>query len=496
MTFLERFNTTIRSNHSLINVITYEEARFLSMVAESPFFKDKNIITWDLADGFNPIKGDMPGIKNKERPDPINCLLEIKKFSGSAIFILRDFHLHFRESIILRSLRNLNHDLQFTRKTIVLTTPSPSLPLELREDICQIELELPGYLEIEKELDSVVLSTSQRKPPTPQLKEKIIESTLGLSMVNIKNLFSRIIIIHGAIDERAIEIILQEKRGIIKKGEILEFFPVQESLNDIGGLENLKAWLRKRSQVFTHKAKDYGLPAPKGILIIGIQGTGKSLTAKATAGLWKLPLLRMDLGKVFGSLLGESEQNLRQAIQLAETISPCILWVDELEKAFSGSSGAAGDSGTSARILGTFLTWMQEKTKPVFIIATGNDVAQLPPELMRKGRFDEIFFVDLPSTTERQAIFKVLLEKVRPVIRQFNLEKLAQATTDYSGAEIEQIIYDAMFNAFDENQREFTETDILASVSEIIPISRLMSEKINALKAWAAQRTRKANSEN
>ncbi|MBN2705635.1 MAG: AAA family ATPase [Deltaproteobacteria bacterium] len=496
MTFLERFNTTIRSNHSLINVITYEEARFLSMVAESPFFKDKNIITWDLADGFNPIKGDMPGIKNKERPDPINCLLEIKKFSGSAIFILRDFHLHFRESIILRSLRNLNHDLQFTRKTIVLTTPSPSLPLELREDICQIELELPGYLEIEKELDSVVLSTSQGKPPTPQLKEKIIESTLGLSMVNIKNLFSRIIIIHGAIDERAIEIILQEKRGIIKKGEILEFFPVQESLNDIGGLENLKAWLRKRSQVFTHKAKDYGLPAPKGILIIGIQGTGKSLTAKATAGLWKLPLLRMDLGKVFGSLLGESEQNLRQAIQLAETISPCILWVDELEKAFSGSSGAAGDSGTSARILGTFLTWMQEKTKPVFIIATGNDVAQLPPELMRKGRFDEIFFVDLPSTTERQAIFKVLLEKVRPVIRQFNLEKLAQATTDYSGAEIEQIIYDAMFNAFDENQREFTETDILASVSEIIPISRLMSEKINALKAWAAQRTRKANSEN
>jgi len=199
--------------------------------------------------------------------------------------------------------------------------------------------------------------------------------------------------------------------------------------------------------------------------------------------------------KVFGSLLGESEQNLRQAINLAETISPCILWVDELEKAFAGSSGSAGDGGTSARILGTFLTWMQEKTKPVFIIATGNDVAQLPPELMRKGRFDEIFFVDLPSNSERQAIFKVLLEKVRPVIRQFDLAKLADATNDYSGAEIEQIIYDAMFNAFDDNQREFTEADILASVNEIIPISRLMSEKIDDLKAWAAQRTRKANSE-
>ncbi|MEA3348344.1 MAG: AAA family ATPase [Pseudomonadota bacterium] len=495
MTFLNRLNTTIRSNHSLINVVTYEEARFLSMIAESPLFKDKNIIVWDLGDGFKQIKGEMVGIKNKERPDPINCLHEIKRFSGNAIFILRDFHLHFRESIILRSLRNLNHDLQFTKKTIILTTPSPTLPIELREDVCQIELELPGYPEIEKELDNVVVSAAQGRPPTPQLKEKIIESTLGLSMVNIKNLFSKIIITHSTIDERAIELILQEKRSIIQKGEILEFFPVQESLNDIGGLENLKTWLRKRSQVFTHKAKDYGLPAPKGILIIGIQGTGKSLTAKATAGLWKLPLLRMDLGKVFGSLLGESEQNLRQAIHLAETISPCILWIDELEKAFAGSSGSAGDGGTSARILGTFLTWMQEKTKPVFIIATGNDVTKLPPELMRKGRFDEIFFVDLPSTSERQAIFKVLLEKVRPVIRQFNLEKLADATTDYSGAEIEQIIYDAMFNAFDDNQREFTEADILASVTEIIPISRLMSEKIDALKAWATQRTRKANSE-
>jgi len=495
MTFLDRFNTTIRSNHSLINIVTYEEARFLSMMGESPFFNDKNIIIWDLGAGFKSIKGEMGGIKNKDRPDPINCLQEISKFSGNAIFILRDFHLHFRESIILRTLRNLNHDLQFTKKTIILTTPNSTLPVELREDVCQIELELPGYPEIEKELDSVVVSAAQGKPPTPQLKEKIVESTLGLSMVNIKNLFSKIIITHGSIDERSIEIILQEKRGIIKKGEILEFFPVQESLNDIGGLENLKGWLRKRSQVFTHKAKDYGLPAPKGILIIGIQGTGKSLAAKATAGLWKLPLLRMDLGKVFGSLLGESEQNLRQAINLAETISPCILWIDELEKAFAGSSGSAGDGGTSARILGTFLTWMQEKTKPVFIIATGNDVAQLPPELMRKGRFDEIFFVDLPTSTERQAIFKVLLEKVRPVIRQFDLEKLADATTDYSGAEIEQIIYDAMFNAFDDNQREFTETDILDSVTEIIPISRLMSEKIDALKAWAAPRTRKANSE-
>ncbi len=495
MNFLDRLNTTIRSNQSLINVITYEENRFLSMLSESTLFKDKNIITWDLGDGFYPIKGDFGGIKNRDRADPITCLQEIKKFKGNVIFILRDFHLHFRESIILRSLRNLNHDLQFTKKTIILTTPSATLPLELREDICQLELELPAYTEIEKELDSIVVSAAQGTPPTPQLKEKIIESTLGLSMVNIKNLFSKIIITHGSIDERAIEIILLEKRGIIKKGEILEFFPVHESLNDIGGLENLKAWLRKRSQVFTRKAKDYGLPSPKGILIIGIQGTGKSLTAKATAGLWKLPLLRMDLGKVFGSLLGESEQNLRQAINLAETISPCILWVDELEKAFAGSSGSAGDGGTSARILGTFLTWMQEKTKPVFIIATGNDVAQLPPELMRKGRFDEIFFVDLPSNSERQAIFKVLLEKVRPVIRQFDLAKLADATTDYSGAEIEQIIYDAMFNAFDDNQREFTEADILASVTEIIPISRLMSEKIDGLKTWAAQRTRKANSE-
>ncbi|MBN2332196.1 MAG: AAA family ATPase [Deltaproteobacteria bacterium] len=495
MNFLEHLNVIMRSNHSLINVVTYEENRFINMMAESPLFKDKNIIQWDLADGFKAIQGDLSQIKKTDRPDPLVCLREIDKSKVSTIFILRDFHHHYRESIVVRALRNLHYELQFTKKVIIILTPAASLPLELREDVLQMELPLPTYEEIEKQLESIIASTSQHRPPTPQLREKLVESTLGLSLENIKTLFAQIIITHNVIDERAIEIVLQEKRNIIQKGEILEFFPVRESLNDIGGLENLKKWLRKRSKVFTRKAKDYGLPAPKGILIIGIQGTGKSLTAKATAGLWKLPLLRMDLGKVFGSLLGESEGNLRNAIRLAETISPCILWVDELEKAFAGSSGSAGDSGTSARILGTFLTWMQEKTKPVFIIATGNDITLLPPELMRKGRFDEIFFVDLPSTSEREAIFKVHLEKVRPVIRQFDLEELAGATDKYSGAEIEQIIYDAMFTAFDDNQREFTADDIKASIQEIIPISRFMKERIEGLRQWAVSRTRKANSE-
>jgi len=495
MGFIEHLNVIMRSNHSLINVVTYEETRFINMLAESPLFKDKNIIQWDLAKGFKAIQGDTAHLKKLDRPDPISCLSEIEKSKIGTIFILRDFHHHYRESIVVRALRNLSYELQFTKKCIIMTTPSASLPMELREDVLQLELPLPTYEEIEKQLDSIIATTSQHRPPTPQLEEKLVESTLGLSLENIKTLFAQIVITHNVIDERAIEIVLQEKRNIIQKGEILEFFPVQESLNDIGGLDNLKKWLRKRNKVFTRKAKDYGLPSPKGILIIGIQGTGKSLTAKATAGLWKLPLLRMDLGKVFGSLLGESEENLRNAIRLAETISPCILWVDELEKAFAGSSGSAGDSGTSARILGTFLTWMQEKTKPVFIIATGNDITLLPPELMRKGRFDEIFFVDLPTASEREAIFKVHLEKVRPVIRQFNLQKLAAATDKYSGAEIEQIIYDAMFTAFDDNQREFTEEDIIASITEIIPISRFMKERIETLRQWAVSRTRKANSE-
>lgn len=495
MDFLEHLNVIIRSNHSLISIVTYEENRLIAMLAESPLFKDKNIIQWDLANGFKAIQGDTSQLKKLERPDPLLCLRQIDKSNVGTIFILRDFHHHYRESIIVRALRNLSYELQFTKKTILILTPVASLPVELREDVLQIELPLPTYDEIEKQLDSIIATTSQHRPPTPQLKEKLVESTLGLSLENIKTLFAQIIITHNVIDERAIEVVLQEKRNIIKKGEILEFFPVRESLNDIGGLDNLKNWLRKRSKVFSRKAKDYGLPSPKGILIIGIQGTGKSLAAKATAGLWKLPLLRMDLGKVFGSLLGESEENLRNAIRLAETISPCILWIDELEKAFAGSSGSAGDSGTTARILGTFLTWMQEKEKPVFIIATGNDITLLPPELMRKGRFDEIFFVDLPTATEREAIFKVHLEKVRPVIRQFDLQKLAAATDKYSGAEIEQIIFDAMFTAFDDHQREFTEEDIIASVKEIIPISRFMKERIDTLRQWAVSRTRKANSE-
>ena len=495
MSFLEHLNVIMRSNNSLINVVTYEETRLITMLAESSLFKDKNIIQWDLASGFKAIQGDISQLKKLERPDPLLCLREIEKSKVGTIFILRDFHYHYRESIIVRALRNLSYELQFTKKCIIIVTPIASLPMELREDVLQLELPLPTYEEIEKQLEAIIATISQRRPPTPQLKEKLAESTLGLSLESIKTLFAQIIITHNVIDERAIEIVLQEKRNIIQKGEILEFFPVREALNDIGGLDNLKKWLRKRSKVFTRKAKDYGLPSPKGILIIGIQGTGKSLAAKATAGLWKLPLLRMDLGKVFGSLLGESEENLRNAIRLAETISPCILWIDELEKAFAGSSGSAGDSGTSARILGTFLTWMQEKTKPVFIIATGNDITLLPPELMRKGRFDEIFFIDLPSASEREAIFKVHLEKVRPIIRQFDLQQLSAATDKYSGAEIEQIIFDAMFTAFDDNQREFTEEDIISSIKEIIPISRFMKERIEGLRQWAVSRTRKANSD-
>jgi SpoVK/Ycf46/Vps4 family AAA+-type ATPase len=290
-----------------------------------------------------------------------------------------------------------------------------------------------------------------------------------------------------------IDIVLDEKKQIIRKSGVLEYYAASTSLKDVGGMEFLKEWLRKRTRSFSDKAAAFGLPAPKGVLLLGVQGCGKSLVAKAIASHWDLPMLRMDVGKVFGSLVGQSEENVRRAIQVAESVAPCVLWVDELEKGFAGvQCGGYGDSGTTQRVFATFLTWMQEKTAAVFLIATANDVSQLPPELLRKGRFDEIFFIDLPDSPEREEIFSIHLKKRKRDPKDFDLKELAKQTAGFSGAEVEQVVIAGLFAAFDKD-RELTQEDLLGEAKEFVPLSVMMREEINALREWAKLRTRPAS---
>jgi SpoVK/Ycf46/Vps4 family AAA+-type ATPase len=281
-----------------------------------------------------------------------------------------------------------------------------------------------------------------------------------------------------------VDLILEEKRQTIRQTQILDFYPTTANMSDIGGLDNLKDWLFRRGGAFSDQARQYGLPHPRGLLLVGIQGTGKSLTAKAIAHHWHLPLLRLDVGRLFAGLVGESESRTRQMIQLSEALAPCILWIDEIDKAFSGADGR-GDAGTSNRVFGTFITWLAEKSSPVFVVATANNVQTLPPEMLRKGRFDDIFFVGLPTQEERKLIFSVHLERLRPhTLKNYDLDRLAYETPDFSGAEIEQTLVEAMHIGFSQN-RDFTMDDILQAASQTVPLARTAQEQIQFLQNWA-----------
>lgn len=304
-------------------------------------------------------------------------------------------------------------------------------------------------------------------------------------MERIRRVLARGIAAHGTFEPSDIDLILEEKQQTIRQTQILEFYPASERISDIGGLDNLKDWLLKRGSAFSEKARQYGLPHPRGLMLVGIQGTGKSLTAKAIAHHWHLPLLRLDVGRLFGGLVGESESRTRQMIQLAEALAPCILWIDEIDKAFAGFDGR-GDSGTTSRVFGTFITWLAEKSSPVFVVATANNIQSLPPEMLRRGRFDEIFFVGLPTQEEREAIFSVHLSRLRPHnLSAYDLNRLAYETPDFSGAEIEQSLIEAMHIGFSQN-RDFTNEDVLEAVSQIIPLARTAQQQIEALQDWAA----------
>ncbi|MEN9238662.1 MAG: AAA family ATPase, partial [Thermostichus sp. DG_1_6_bins_120] len=394
---------------------------------------------------------------------------------------------------VKRWIRDAVSSLKGSHKTILLMSPVQVIPVELEKDISVVEFPLPDMATLERTLNRQLEQTPRSGSLSPDTREKLVKAALGLTQDEAEKVYRKAVVMHGRLSEAEVEIVLSEKKQLIRRNGILEFIEEDETIDAVGGLEELKRWLLQRSGAFTERARAYGLPQPKGMLILGVPGCGKSLIAKTTARLWGLPLLRLDMGRVYdGSMVGKSEANLRSALRTAESLAPAILFIDELDKAFAGSAGSSdSDGGTSSRIFGSFLTWMQEKRSPVFVMATANRVDRLPGEFLRKGRFDEIFFVDLPNITERMEILEIHLKKRRRDISRFDLRQLATACDGFSGAEIEQVLIAAMYEAFAQN-REFTQLDILAATKATQPLSRTMMEQVVALREWAQQRARPA----
>lgn len=487
----------IRARYPLIYVISWEETRVLEKMKEMAEKKNKKLYLWSITRGIHTLDQDASSSDEQTR-DPLNGLSFMERCMDPAIFVFLDFHPFLNDQTVVRKLRDLVNNLKNTYETMMILSPVLTVPVELEKEFVVVDYDLPGYDEINELLDGIieVVKSSQdvQVSLTPESKEKLVKAALGLTRAEAENAFARVIVVDKKLSEDDIERVLEEKKQAIRKSRFLEYYETREEFGNVGGLDALKGWLAKRGSAFTQKASEFGLPQPKGLLLIGVQGCGKSLTAKAVASLWKIPLLRLDMGAVFSGIVGSSEENMRRAIKAAESLSPIILWIDEIEKGLSGvQSSSFSDAGTSARVFSTFLTWMQEKTSPVFVIATANNIQQLPPELLRKGRFDEIFFVDLPDTQERKEIFSIHIKKKKRQCERFDLETLANGSEGYSGAEIEQTVISALYDAFLEN-RDIDSNDILRNISQSIPLSVTMRENIEELRRWARDRARCASS--
>jgi len=491
MKFNDELALFLKARYPIIYINTIEEDRVEYVIRKNIKTNlNRSIYSWDFVDGYT----NNPNNEGFAKRNPLQALELVERLSAEtpALFLLKDFNRFLTDLSISRKLRNISRILKLQPKTIIIIGSDLTLPKELQDLITVVQFQLPLEEEISQELNRLVNSLNIKIDS--QLFENLTRACQGLSLERIRRVLSKIIATYKTIDQDSIAVLLSEKKQIISQTEILEYSSVNEQIANLGGLENLKDWLKKRKTAFGLQALNYGLPTPRGLLLIGIQGTGKSLTAKAIANDWQLPLLKLDVGKLFGGIVGESESRLRQMINVAETISPCILWIDEIDKAFSNTDNR-GDSGTSNRVLATFISWLSEKTKPVFVIATANNIDLLPIEIIRKGRFDEIFFLDLPEQKEREEIFKIHLQTFRPNSWElFDYSRLAKASESFSGAEIRQSIIEGMYHAFYE-KREFNTEDICMALKELIPLAHLESEQMIRLQQWASSgRIRSASS--
>jgi SpoVK/Ycf46/Vps4 family AAA+-type ATPase len=485
----------IKARYSLIWITSPEENRVEEALRKLCVEREMRLEVWSITEGFKTIAN---GQGTRDVKDPMKAIDHVMRAEGRSLFVLRDFHPFLKEPAVVRRLRDAATELRKTKKSLLVLSPITKIPPELEKSISAVlDWELPNRLEIEgaarKVLPNLPAATQQVIESDPTFMERVVEGALGLTLVEAENVFAKSAVRTHTFD---LETILEEKKQIIRKSGLLEYYEHREEFSDVGGMGILKDWLVKRRNAFSSRARDFGLPLPKGILLIGVPGTGKSLTAKAVGALWQMPLLRLDVGKIFGGLVGSSEENMRSVIKTAEAIAPAVLWIDELEKGFSGTaSSGQTDGGTTSRVFASFITWLQEKTTPVFVIATANNVQQLPPELLRKGRFDEIFFCDLPDREDRAQILDIHVRKKKRDPGQFDMDKLVEATVDFSGAELEQAVVAALYDAFDTGN-DLTTEGLLSTLKEIVPLAITMREQIEMMREWARTRARMASARN
>lgn len=461
---------------------------------------DVNLYKWNCVEGLLEVSPEEKTIKIDNEPvlEPsmvLKYIHSIKDKSHKDIFVLEDFNAYIEEDDVKFYLRQISQKAKFRNTHVIVLSALYKLPVELEKYITVLATPLPDRKELEITLRGVEKNCGLTL--SVDMRNKMVDAALGMTTMEADLAFC-LAAVRDQLGENAPYTVSSEKEQIIRKSGILDYFPKNENLKDVGGMDILKDWLFKRKKAYEKNARDFGLDEPKGLLLLGVPGCGKSLTAKSIASFWNMPLLRLDIGKVFQGLVGSSEDNIRKAIATSEAVAPCVLWIDEIEKGLSGvQSSGSTDGGVTSRIFSTILTWMQEKTSPVFVVATANNINLLPPELLRKGRFDEIFFVDLPTAQERQNIFSIHLKKKGQDPSKYPLGILGKKTEGFNGAEIEECIKEAMFAAYVDNPDNpvLNASYIMDAISETVPLSTTMKEQIAALRSWATTRAKNASSE-
>ncbi|WP_017296760.1 AAA family ATPase [Nodosilinea nodulosa] len=499
---VQHFQTLVTSFHPVVVIDTVEEERVQGLIGAACADMQMAVFEWSIAQGLmrSPDSPDNrwqneyapPGAKRSQAlpktTEPIDMLRHIQEISFKAIFWLKDFAPHLKDAVVARQFREVTEQFSHNRSTLVISGSGNSLPPEIAHDAVYFDIKLPEPEELYNAVSEVVRALRGRVKVdlTPEDIRALVSALQGMTLSQTRKVVSYAALQDGRLDAEDVKRVLERKARVIHEEGLLDYFPPETNLAELGGFEGLKRWLCYAKVGFTPQARQYNLPAPKGILIVGIQGCGKSLAAKTIARQWKLPLLKLDAGRLYDKYVGESDKNFRRAVTMAETMAPCILWVDEIEKSLGQTSGE-GDGGLSRRLFGYFLTWLQEKSQEIFVVATANDLSALPPELLRKGRFDEIFFVDLPEADERRDILHIHLKRRQQGTEQFALEELVVATEGFSGAEIEQAVITAHYRALHENRPADTAL-LIAEIKATVPLSVTRREDIQRLRAMAQER--------
>ena len=491
---LDGLRSRVLARFPLLFLETAEERRWEAELATLAEELDRGLVSWTVIDGLQPSLNE-----RHDTRDPEILLQQIAEWPEDHLFLLHDFQPWLDDPRIVRRLRDLTEQLARDRKTLLLIGTSYRVPQDLQRDSVVVTLPLPGLEEMRpifhRVLDELAGMTEgtggQRLVCSAEEEDRVIKAVLGLTSTQAASAWRRALLGKDALDDDVFALLVSEKKSMIQGSDLLEFYELEEGVGDVGGLEELKEWLRQRAEAFGPRAREQGIPAPQGVLLLGVQGCGKSLTARATARLLSFPLVRLDASSLLGSERGSSEKNMREVLNLVETIAPAVLWLDEIEKGFAGSDGEAGGDATMLRLVGRFLTWMSEQKSDVFVVATANSVNNLPPEMLRRGRFDELFFIDLPNYHERKHIFAIHLKRRGWNPDKYDLDSLAGQTEGFSGAEIEQVIVAAMLDAFGRGG-VLSQSDLEAAREQSVPLSVTMEEKVFELREWARPRCRPA----